>query len=739
MKKILSLFLALYAGNLISMAQTPGDTLHIAGHDNVHMNWYGNYDADVNFPSSGDTYRQILMKFTLSCPSGGCSDWDYDVEIYKRHDTGILDSNLVMYPDFQVDGATVDSILYNTDTTYVTFFDDDNNSTDSTINSAMIEIYGDSLNPETQTDSMLVYLGGYYNYYYDTAGVATDSAWVGSTNQMNVEYYEQYNYFNKMINIELGRIVTPYANGLTSTWNREYFFDITDYASLLEDEQTIRAKYSGWSDGFTVTLDYYFIYGTPVRTVEEVHPLWAGYFAFGKWEDGVHTIENNVSEYSFDKGNATHAKLRFRPSGHGNAVQSCAEFCAKYYDVEVNGSDEFQEYIWREECGSNAQYPQPGTWLYDRANWCPGELVPVFEHEIGEFLVNGTNTIDVDFEEYTNSSNDGAGYNIAADLITYGDWNFNNNVAMDDILSPTTKFDHSRYNPICGRPEIVIQNKGGDNLTSCTIEYGIQGVVSATYEWTGNLAPLEKKEITLPKLAPWEFAQEVNNTFYAKAVNPNGQADEDDTDNELTTPYEIAQDFPSEFRFKMKTNNKGFHNNWSIKDAATGSTLYSGSNLDNNTTYEENISLDPGCYVFRMNDTGKDGMKFWANGDGTGYLKFIQMDSPAPVRTFNADFGTFVQYNFTVGTVLSVQEEIAEEIKITPNPSNGLFHIQASLNSEKNTRIEIYNTIGELVYDSEVFGSELQHTVDISKNANGVYFVKVISGKLISTQKIVKY
>ncbi len=738
--KISSFILAFLVGNLISIAQNPGDTLHVEGHNKVHMNWYGNYDQEVEFPELGDNYREVLMKFTLSCPTGGCSDWDYDVEVYKRHLTGNIDSNLVNFPSFQVDGATLDSLLYTLDTTYVTFFNGTNNNTDSSINEVSVQLYGDSLNPQDQTDSLNVFLGDYYNYYYDTLGVAIDSTWVEADSVMNTVFTQDYVYFDEVINIELGRIITPYANGLDTTWSREYLFDVTDFASILNDEQTIRAKYSGWSDGFTVTLDYYFIYGTAPRTVHNVYPLWSGYFNYGKWVDNIHTIEKGVDERQFEKESASHAKLKFTPSGHGMAAENCAEFCIKSYTVNVNGSDQFEENIWKDDCGSNAQYPQPGTWLYDRANWCPGELVPMHEYELGEFLVEGTNSIDVNFEEYNNYTSDGAGYNIASNLITYGDWNFTNNAALEDILAPTKAFDHSRFNPICGRPEIRIKNKGGENLTSCTIEYGIEGVVSAVYNWTGLVKPLRSTDILLPSFAPWEFAQSVNNTFYARIITPNGQTDEDLTDNEKESTFDIVPNLPAAFRLKLKTNTKGNQTNWRIKNVVTGETAYSGSNLSNSELYELELNFEPGCYEFQINDTGKNGLKFWANpGDGNGYVKFSKIDSPASLVNFNADFGAFINYKFTVGTELSTVENSVETFNIVPNPSTGVYSITGELDSEESSIIEIYNTLGKLIYSAHLSGDHMDQTIDLTEQANGVYHVKIKTGNSITTQKLIKY
>ena len=78
-------------------------------------------------------------------------------------------------------------------------------------------------------------------------------------------------------------------------------------------------------------------------------------------------------------------------------------------------------------------------------------------------------------------------------------------------------------------------------------------------------------------------------------------------------------------------------------------------------------------------------------------------------------------------------------ISISPNPSNGFFTISSQ---EKITSIEIYNTLGELIFSSELrtpnlptgqAGTEL----DLRSKPKGIYFVKVQCGDKVSKQKIV--
>ncbi|MGB0431009.1 MAG: hypothetical protein ACPGLV_11090, partial [Bacteroidia bacterium] len=43
--------------------------------------------------------------------------------------------------------------------------------------------------------------------------------------------------------------------------------------------------------------------------------------------------------------------------------------------------------------------------------------------------------------------------------------NFTNNVEIVDILAPSDKFDHSRFNPVCGNPKFIFKNLSNQNIT----------------------------------------------------------------------------------------------------------------------------------------------------------------------------------------------------------------------------------------------------------------------------------
>jgi hypothetical protein len=77
------------------------------------------------------------------------------------------------------------------------------------------------------------------------------------------------------------------------------------------------------------------------------------------------------------------------------------------------------------------------------------------------------------------------------------------------------------------------------------------------------------------------------------------------------------------------------------------------------------------------------------------------------------------------------------DVEVFPNPSNGIFTIhQQNIVSQKQT-IEVYNLIGEKIYSTTQNQKEI-FDIDISNSSNGIYFVKIIDGNKIHTEKIVK-
>jgi Secretion system C-terminal sorting domain len=98
-------------------------------------------------------------------------------------------------------------------------------------------------------------------------------------------------------------------------------------------------------------------------------------------------------------------------------------------------------------------------------------------------------------------------------------------------------------------------------------------------------------------------------------------------------------------------------------------------------------------------------------------------------------------------TTVIQQKNLAEEVKVYPNPNNGIFTValcHAELISASQTIIEVYNVFGEQVYTSTLpppngGGASFSYRMNLSSQPNGIYLYRVISetGALVGEGKII--
>lgn len=728
MKKQLLFFCLALSGFLFInpvKAQTP-DTINVIAQNKVHMNWYGAFNDTAVFPPDTNSYRKVLLNFTLGCPSSGCSAWDYTVDIYLIHNTHIKDSTYTAAPSFTVNGKTKDTVYVKKDTTYTTYYDTLTHATDSTANNPYTIVqYKDSLNPTTPSDTLYWWMASYYNYYYDNSGNITDSIFVPADTTMYVKYYHYWHVYDSVETYEIARMITPYGGYYATSWTHPYTFDVTDFAWMMHDSVQIQVFYSGWSDGFTATCDFEMITGIPPHKAYKTIPMWTGTFPYGN-------VSNPISNYLVPRpikidSAASAVRLRILQTGHGEDNNNCTEFCSKYQHVSVNGKEHFTPLVWRDLCGLNPLYHQAGTWLFDRANWCPGEQITPYLDDLTPYVTpSQTDTIVMAMDPYT-SPNGGSVYTIGAELVYYGPISFGLDASLDDIITPTTNPLYGRLNPTCGPPQVIIRNTGSTPITSLDITYGPLGGVSNVYHWTGNLFFNDTALVTLPAIS----LATTNKTlmFRAKVSNPNGMKDEYSDNDSLVTPYTIVPDYPSTFIIQLTTNKTAWEDSYFIANDQD-SVVYQKSGFSNTTTYKDTVTLPNGCYHFELDDAGKDGLSFFANSDGNGSLTFYKISPHVVLKSFQPDFGTSAIQNFTVGAITGVNEPQSKDIRyiVYPNPANKQITISGLAQSKGDKDIKLYSEMGSLVYQQHISGSLYQYSINTSSLSEGVYCL-VISNK----------
>jgi hypothetical protein len=723
---------------MFSISVFAGDTTTVRIHDHTDMTWYGNYDEWGVLPDATKEYRKVYLHYTMGCATGGCSDWDYTSQIIVRHRTGEIDSTLNTAPNFTVNGNTLDTVFFSYNPVYIYSWDSINNILDS-ITSDTLEIiqFNDPNNPTTATGTLIGFASNMNVFSFDSLGIIIDTTYFSADTSWLVNYYNWYTPYDVIENYELARVITPYGSMLANDWEFTTRFDITDFVQILRDSVEIRCHYSGWSSGFSATLDFEFIEGNPARDVVKIENIYSGGYSYSTSTDFENT--KLIPKKFFVEQNSMGAMVKMTSTGHGfDNNQSAAEFKPINYFVKIDGTQTHTQYNWDSDCGENPIYPQGGTWIYDRANWCPGKRAQAFNHEITPEITAGDSIeINIDFQSYSWSGTQTPSYIIECQLFQYKDPNFNNSAEIVNIIKPSNKDEYSRKNPICGNPLVVIRNYGSNPLTSLDIEYKVVGGATHTFNWTGNLAFLEQEEVELPNLSNWAGSE---NTFEVSLKNPNGQADDYDENNTMQSEFETVPEYPETFALWLQTNNGTIggvsETSWDFLDQ-NGNIFLASGGLNPNTQFRDTLSFLPGCYTFIVSDTDEDGLDFWANNDGGGMVRFREIGA-SWLKSFNADFGTNIVHQFTVGSGqgMTIQNKV-ENWNIYPNPTNDKFIIEGL--SEGGTQIIINDNVGKSVFNTTIPKTGfITKNIDISHLDNGIYIIQISNKTTTITKKIVK-
>lgn len=531
--------------------------------------------------------------------------------------------------------------------------------------------------------------------------------------------------------VELGRLITPYANAGSArtpwTWRERYEFDVTDYYTLLKDSATVRIGYSGYSWGFTANIKFAFIEGTPTRNVLGIDRLWHGYFGYG----GSTPIDNKIAQLTKTAPVSTQfAEMKFIVTGHGADGTGCSEFCKKYYQVKLNGTQIDQQDIWRDNCGLNHLYPQSGTWIYDRGNWCPGDKVYPRIHKLNGISGGNSYDIDVDFEAYTQVSGGSApGYGIDATVVYYGAMNHALDASIEDVISPNIHEMHFRENTLSDNPKIIVKNTGSATITSLKFEYGVNGSTNYSHTWTGSIASLDTTTIQLSELFDLRSVKDSNNTFLVKITQVNNTTDEDNSNNSMQSRFVAAPVWPKKIQITFRTNNMAGETNWKIYDALNN-VIAQRDGSAANTLYIDSISIAPGAYRLVVTDEGCDGLYFWNNpsaGSGIFNVRPYGVISYLPLEGFfGGDFGCGFTQWFTFSWASGVQSaKVPVAIQLYPNPTSNTVHVSIGGNSNTNGKIIIADMFGKVVRQLPCYSKEID--INTSDLSNGVYVVTYIT------------
>ena len=571
-------------------------------------------------------------------------------------------------------------------------------------------------------DTLYGYESG-WGFTYNSVRTKIDSIDFGIDHQLTNHYKQDIH--------QIQNYVTPYGIGLSlGSSGFRWVYDVTDYLPLFKDTLEISAG----NQQELIDLKFVFIHGTPPRDMLDFKTIWRGDY-------GHANIANDISMPAVDvplTPNATHYKLKTRTTGHWfGGFQNCAEFCPKLHHLKVNGTKEFEWLNWK-ECSDNPVIAQGGTWIYDRAGWCPGTFGTTYDHEITPLISSGDTSVNIDYGMEVTSGGMEGNYRTTVQMVSYGDYNFQNDAGIVDVLAPNEWEFHNRINPICDQPKILLKNTGEQNLISVELDYWICGGPHETFTWNGQLEFDQETEIELPISSQsfWNHSQFCKD-FHVEIMQVNGVADECLENNHYQTTFEVPPVYPEDLVLWVRTNAAGNETRLYVKDV-DGNVVFSKTNYQSNTLHKDTVNLPMGCYKIELNDTGEDGLDFFANNDGTGFFQIRKLTS-APLAGFESNFGKNIIHYFTVGYGLSINETNHKvRFSCYPNPAREVLNV-ASVGFTGDIKIQIFDASGRRVFQEMWPSNYLNNTkkVDISNFENGVYIIQMSDNFNTHTQRFI--
>ena len=286
-------------------------------------------------------------------------------------------------------------------------------------------------------------------------------------------------------------------------------------------------------------------------------------------------------------------------------------------------------------------------------------------------------------------------------------------------------FDYPETFPYCiteFEPQVTIQNYGTQNLTSVQIKTYVDGNEVSSYDWSGSLGTYEISQVTLPQITIGEGTH----TLKVELLNPNGVADEDNSNNsqEITVS---SNPNGTHVLIDILTDNYPDETTWDLK--FNGNVIASGGPFTQPQTHNNiEMCLEAGqCYDFTIYDAYGDGMDY--NGV-TGHVT-ITSGTDTLADFSGADFSSSKTVNFCLSNT-GVNNAMFESFSVYPNPVSDVLTVK---NAEGGT-LSIVTNSGVVVLEKELKNSD--EKVNVKDLPAGYYLLKIMkSGKVVTKPLVI--
>ncbi len=541
----------------------------------------------------------------------------------------------------------------------------------------------------------------------------------------------------KSLDLELGRMITPYGSNFQKGWEWKWRIDVTDFAVLLRDSIEIEYIHTGYESpevGWDLSISFEFIFGQPVAEFVGYQQLYSGSYSYGNPDK---PIKESLAPVEIEMDNmADFGRIRIQHTGHGMDIpKGCSEFCSRWREILVDGKVINRRDMWK-ECANNNLYPQGGTWIFDRADWCPGDLQ---KPDLIDFPVkNKSHVIDFEMEPYTATDNIQANESINAIIFQYKSPENHYDVSLEEIIVPSGKPELNRLNPSCFNPSISIRNLGSETLHSLTIYYGTEGFDTKVFNWEGELGFYQEEVIVLPGSIDFAFGE---NTFFVELSGPNGEDDQWERDNSMHSNFTSPKELPEKVVLTYKSNNQPGDNTIRVFNEQKEVVFSQAAETTlPNTKYIDTLFLPEGKYRMTLQDTAHNGLEFWFMPQhGLGYLYLSDLEGNI-LHKFESDCGVGEQFDFTTSLNPQVDTTVEQSFYILhPRRINKETKLMVHLDKPSDGKINVLadgDTVKTIPFAQEKIKT---FNINLEKLKDGRYVIELlVEGESKLKQRISK-
>ena len=155
----------------------------------------------------------------------------------------------------------------------------------------------------------------------------------------------------------------------------------------------------------------------------------------------------------------------------------------------------------------------------------------------------------------------------------------------------------------------------------------------------------------------------------------------------------------------------------------------SGTDFTNDVFFTDTITLDAGTYNFNGNNRFRFRCDASGNGDRVYFDQVIvsgdNVSSVAPTAPTTINHGQALK---------SFTRTSSDNIKLYPNPANSQLNIE--ILDGTYDEIVVFSSTGQIVHEAETGVDKL--TVDVSRLASGMYFIRFVSNGKAVTKRFIK-